>query len=315
MSVVPGSRQSAENEIKTIAHQKQRTWQCARRAFAWVEAVKVAEKSGKPVVTPQLAARKSARRLRQRAQQNTKQKQQPASAEPAGTRRNRSSGSMRGSTRDEGFVGLPTNVDARTVLSPTGDLYHGLRFGYAEAHLIPRAPGDCLTAEWPTLVEIYSHDSKKCCWDRYRDVDSDQCLRLDCRPFYDPDHTDHDGRHRDVQAGLLQHKKNKQDCVLGMCKQVRTHLRTHAGRRCAIAFWCNKGKHRSVGCAELFYAILSTEPWARAQAYNGADIICEHISLDHHKHGHLGCPGCEKISPYLNPNLLAARQVWDRTAP
>jgi hypothetical protein len=297
--------------MNTIAHQQQRTLQGARRAWEWFDAFKVAEKYGKPVVTPAGVANKSARRLRQRAQQNTKKEQQPASAEPAGTKRNRSSDSMRGSSRDEGFVGLPTNVDALWI---SGDTLHGIRCGgYAEAHLRPPAPGKCLIGEWPTLVEIYSHDNKKCCWDN--DLCCEQCLRLDVHAFYDPDHTDHDGRHRDLQAGLLQHKNNKQDCVLDMCKQVVTHLRKHAGRPCAIAFWCNNGKHRSVGCAELFYAILSTEPWARAHTSNGADIICEHISLDTHKHCHLGCPGCQKFPPYLNPNLLAARQVWDRTAP
>jgi hypothetical protein len=286
---------------KTIANQHQRTLQGSRRAWEWFTAAKKSEESGKPVVTPAGPAKKTARRLRQRAQQLTKKGQQPASAKPAGTKDNRNSDSMRGSSGDEV---LP---DAPWI---SGDKLHGILCGgYTECRLRPPAPGDFLIDEWPKVVEIYSHDNKKkCCWDN--DLCCEQCLRLDCRPFYDPDHTDHDGRHRDVQAGLLQHKKN----IFEMCQLVVTHLRKHAGRRCAIAFWCNRGKHRSVGCAELFYAILSTESWARALAYNGADIYCEHISLETHKHGHLGCPGCKQISPFFNPNLLAARQVWDRAA-
>jgi hypothetical protein len=162
------------------------------------------------------------------------------------------------------------------------------------------------------MVELYSHDKRTCCWDN--NVDMPELLRLDCRPFFDPVLSDHDGRHQNVQAGLLLHNKNKVDCFLVMCKRVAGWMRKHGGRNCSIAFWCNTAKHRSVGCAELFYAILSTEPWARARHCNGADIYCQHISLETHKLGHLGCPECQKIAPDLNPNLLAARQVWDRAA-
>ena len=86
---------------------------------------------------------------------------------------------------------------------------------------------------------------------------------------------------------------------------------------CVIRFWCNRGKHRSVGCAELFNAILSTEKWAMAMAGpEGAKVILEHISLDVHKHGcRHGCYDCQPKSPFFNPNLLGARAVWDRSEP
>eukprot|EP00972_Heterocapsa_arctica_P044124 6513080-Heterocapsa_arctica.AAC.1 len=84
--------------------------------------------------------------------------------------------------------------------------------------LPPPSPDYCVIGEWPKQIEVFSHDKNPCCWNTYRDAESEKwCLRLDCRPFYDPDHHDHDGRHRDVQAGLLQNKKNKKDCFLDMC--------------------------------------------------------------------------------------------------
>eukprot|EP00972_Heterocapsa_arctica_P085026 12529778-Heterocapsa_arctica.AAC.1 len=59
-------------------------------------------------------------------------------------------------------------------------------------------PSHRLIDEWPAQVEIYSHDREVCCWDRHRNVDSEKwCLRLECRPLYDPDRTDHDGRHQE----------------------------------------------------------------------------------------------------------------------
>jgi hypothetical protein len=309
-----GCRQSAAKEFKTIENQKQRTWQGARRAFEWVDALKVAEESGKPVVTPALAAKKSARRLWQRAKKNAQQMeqedQQPASAEPAGTSNWRrstsartSSGnsgwqsggegqegtSRRGSGWEEVFVGSPTKVEG---LSARQDSIYN----------------------WPKSITVYSHDRhSECCWNKYREMDNEPCLRLDCRPLFDPRaKTHHDGRHQDVQAGLLQHKKNAPDCFLNMCKAVRVHLRVHAGRHCSIAFWCNHGKHRSVGCAELFYAILSNEAWARAAApLNGCQTFIEHISLDHHRHEHKHCADCCDKNPYDNPNLKAARKMWE----
>jgi hypothetical protein len=102
----------------------------------------------------------------------------------------------------------------------------------------PSSRGYCVISEWPKKVEIFSHDSGECCWNQHRDVKSEKsCLRLDCRPLYDPVHIAHDGRHADVQAGLLQHKQNKKDCFLDMCTKVRAHPRM--GRCCSIAFWCN----------------------------------------------------------------------------
>ncbi len=118
-----------------------------------------------------------------------KKEQQPASAEPAGTKRNRSSDSMRKSSRDKGFVGSPTNVYS-------GDTLHEGCVGSPT-----NAPGHkpFRIDDWPLLVEIYSHDKNECCWYTYCDRDSEPwCLRLDCRPLYDPNaNTNHDGRHPD----------------------------------------------------------------------------------------------------------------------
>jgi hypothetical protein len=151
----------------------------------------------------------------------------------------------------------------------------------------------------------------------HEEMDQKSCIRLDCRPLYDPNaKTKHDGRHPDVQAGLLQHNANAPDCFLDMCKAVRVHLRKHAGRHCYIAFWCNSGKHRSVGCAELFNAILSTQAWARASTWpgKGCELYIEHISLDHHMQAHKGCADCCDKNPYENPHIQAAQKMWELSA-
>jgi hypothetical protein len=141
------------------------------------------------------------------------------------------------------------------------------------------------------------------------------CLHLDCRPLFDPIKTKHDGRHPGVQAGLLQHKKNAADCFLNLCKEVRVHLRQYAGLHCSIAFWCNQGKHRSVGCAELFNAILCTQKWAKGFGRPGCELCIEHISLAyHHKQSHKGCADCCENNPHENPNIEAAQNMWERSA-
>jgi hypothetical protein len=328
-------RESPDDDPRTVDHQAQRSSQRARRAFEWVEAGRVALATGKPVVTPKLAAHKSARRAWQRANQKQQQEgQQPAAsaAPPASSRRSSSvrtrsgnskshmertpSGdlhSRRGSAWDEGFVGLPTKVDAR-------DEFEGFAACSTKGLSARRqinTPGYSIIDDWPKHIDIYSHDSKtECCWYKYCVDDVKQrCLRVDCRKLYDPYNHSHDGRHQDVQAGLLQYKEGA--VVINMCTEVRKHLRANAGKRCCIAFWCNRGKHRSVGCAELFTAILSTEPWARAAAgQNGCPIYIEHISLAEHNHGcRSRCRDCCAKSPFLNQHLLAARALWDRTKP
>ncbi len=89
---------SAAKQNKLIENQKQRAIQGARRGYEWAEAITDAEANDRDVVTPPLAAAKSARRLWQRAKSHAKEikaaegqneqarsQRGPASAEPAGT--------------------------------------------------------------------------------------------------------------------------------------------------------------------------------------------------------------------------------------
>eukprot|EP00972_Heterocapsa_arctica_P114797 16444371-Heterocapsa_arctica.AAC.1 len=72
--------------------------------------------------------------------------------------------SRRGSAWDEGFVGLPTNVDARdefegfAACSPRPAL--GTKVLSACRQI--NTPGYCLIDEWPKQVEIDSHDKNAC---------------------------------------------------------------------------------------------------------------------------------------------------------
>jgi hypothetical protein len=279
------------------------------------------------VVTPPLAATKSARRCWQRAQQNARmyaaaecQNEQarsqrgPASAEPAGTSNWRRSTSARNSSWDIGLQsGGEWQEDGEGQEDSIADWH-----GFDGKECIPRGWDPHSINFWPTSITVYSHDRhSECCWHMREEMDQKSCIRLDCRPLYDPNaRTKHDGRHPDVQAGLLRHKKNAPECFLDMCKAVRVHLRKHAGRHCSIAFWCNRGKHRSVGCAELFNAILCTQKWASAAINKGCELYLEHLSLDYHKHAcaQKGCEDCCDKNPYDNPHIQAAQKMWELSA-
>jgi hypothetical protein len=299
--------------MNKVENQLYRAIQCATRADQWDKAKQLASRNGNRVVTPVPIANKSARRVAQRAKAAAKkeqllQSQGPASARSAPAVLSRSQGPVK---RNRSSETIRKSSRARNR-SPSSSYTSSVRASSSSSYTT-NAPGrHPWLNNWPRMVELYSHDKRLCCWDN--NVDMPELLRLDCRPFFDPVLSDHDGRHQSVQAGLLLHNKNKVDCFLDMCKRVAGWMRKHGGRNCAIAFWCDTAKHRSVGCAELFYAILSTEPWARRRHSDGADIYCQHISLETHKLGHLGCPECQNIAPDLNPNLLAARHVWDRAA-
>jgi hypothetical protein len=331
-----------DDNPKKVENQSQRFHQAAMRANEWVDAADVSLKTGEPIKTPPMAATKSARRAWQRAKaggagagQDGHDGQPAASPrcrsrsnheEPETTRRGNSkqwyagySASQQYTADDwaawqetQWYVGSPSNVDAR-------DEFEGYAKGSSAGRQIntPRLILD----DWPKQIEIYSHDRHPdCCWNKYcKPEDERRCLRIDVRAFYDPHNHEHDGRHQAVQKQLLctDHTQCAPKRFIEICRQVRKHLRAHAGGKCVITFWCNRGKHRSVGCAELFNAILSTERWAMAMAGpEGAKVILEHISLDVHKHGcKHGCNECQPKSPYLNPNLLGARAVWDRSEP
>jgi hypothetical protein len=76
----------------------------------------------------------------------------------------------------------------------------------------------------------------------------------------------------DVQAcGEVAYLYN---CILGQ------HLRANHGETCGISFFCNHGKHRSVGCAELFNTILSTEPWVKAIKHDGRNASVQSTMLE-----------------------------------
>jgi hypothetical protein len=327
-----------DDNPRRVENQSQRFRQAAMRAREWVDAADVSLKTGMPMKTPPMAATKSARRAWQRAKgkqgEQDGQDGQPAASprcrsrstheEPETTRRGNSkqwyagySASQQYTADDwaawqatQWYVGSPSNVDAR-------DEFEGYAKGSSEGRQIntPRLILD----DWPKQVEIYSHDGQ-CCWDKFcKPGDQRHCLRIDVRDFYDPHNHEHDGQHRAVQKQLLNtdYTQKAPTRFIEICTQVRQHLRDHAKGNCVIRFWCNRGKHRSVGCAELFNAILSTEKWAMAMAGpEGAKVILEDISLDVHKHGcKHGCNECQAKSPYLNPNLLGARAVWDRSEP
>ena len=331
-----------DDDPRRVDNQSQRSWQAAMRAREWIDAANVSLKTGAPMKTPPMAANKSARRAWQRAKgkqgEQDGQDGQPAAStrgrsrstheEQATTRRGNSKQGYAGCSATQRyaddwqgyaawqatqrFVGSPTYVDARDEFK-----------GYAKGLSAGRQSNTprLILDDWPKQIEIYSHDRHPdCCWNKYcKQEDEHRCLRIDCRDFYDPHNHEHDGRHQAVQKQLLctDHTQPAPKRFIEICRQVRKHLRANAGRKCVITFWCNRGKHRSVGCAELFNSILSTEKWAIAEAGpDGCLVILEHISLDEHRHGcRTQCNDCQAKSPYLNPNLLGARAVWDRSEP
>ena len=113
-------------------------------------------------------------------------------------------------------------------------------------------------------------------------------LSIDVRWFYDPHAGElkkHDGRHPDIMEVLARHKDFLK-CILKPCKR---HLEEHCGGRASIAFFCNRGKHRSMAAAELLERTPNDLPMAGASN----DIIkdTEHISLLRHRM-HCRCGVC-----------------------
>ena len=151
---------------------------------------------------------------------------------------------------------------------------------------------------WPERVYIYSHD-RSCCWEY---AERPNLLRIDVREFRDPP-TSHDGRHPEVQRRIVA----KTYPFLLLCAKVHRHLKAHKGTTCAVAFFCNRGRHRSVACAELLFGVLGgVESMARCY------LELNHLSLPWHCLG-CRCRNCDdaRSTPAV---LEAARAVWDRAA-
>lgn len=155
------------------------------------------------------------------------------------------------------------------------------------------SPAPIVRHEWPQLVEVYSHD-KSCCYEYVR---GPNLARFDVREFRDSP-SNHDGRHYGIQESLL----CKEYKFLMLCSRVKAHMRRHRGDRCSLAFYCNRGKHRSVAVAEIMFSLVSSL----------ADCEIEHVSLDYHKHG-CNCGACSRqmVTRTVHERALT---IWNRAA-
>ena len=110
------------------------------------------------------------------------------------------------------------------------------------------------STKWPKHLGIFSHGSDandlRSAEERLsHGFNREHRLSIDVRRFYDPHAGElrkHDGRHPDIMEALDTHKDFLKE-VLTPCM----HLEQRRGGRASIAFFCNRGKHRSVAAAEL----------------------------------------------------------------
>ena len=132
-------------------------------------------------------------------------------------------------------------------------------------------------------VSVLSHDKNVCCWPEGCD------MQIDVRELFKDRATTCDGRSFGVQQRLLQ----KEQSFAWLCRHVRTGMATHTGGAFTVAFWCNRGKHRSVASAELFAQIFLAM---------GLDVSVRHVSIVNHGHG-CRCIECGKPCQF-GPELL-----------
>ena len=110
----------------------------------------------------------------------------------------------------------------------------------------------------------------------------------DCRRFYDPyGETRHVGWHPKVMEQLSDHRKFKpflKDVRGRVAETRRDHDATTAP---VLAFWCNKGRHRSVASGSLVRECL-----VRA----GYQVWSLHLTKDTWHRGTCGGDGCPECS-------------------
>ncbi len=149
-------------------------------------------------------------------------------------------------------------------------------------------------------MTIYSHD-ESCCWYDAIPflVDAGTVgVHIKCKRFYDKPFGSHDGRHHQVQAGLLEWREHFRD----VAREVRRALDRARGRpRLSLGFWCSKGRHRSVGCAELWAFIL----WLLGEHVT----MVRHVSLEAHCERRCGCSTCRFANTAEHAEVRQA--AWD----
>jgi hypothetical protein len=133
-------------------------------------------------------------------------------------------------------------------------------------------------------VTVVSHDNSCCFAD-------DGGTHIDVRIFRDPPSL-HDGRNEEVWRKLFgSHPKE----FAALCLRVKEILRSQDLDRFRLQFYCNGGKHRSVGCAEVFAGIL--------RAFR-IEVVVEHKSLYWHPRRCCDCGVCGVAPIYISDDVV-----------
>jgi hypothetical protein len=121
-------------------------------------------------------------------------------------------------------------------------------------------------------------------------------LYVDCRSLF-PHDPEHSKKLKSAKAcdgfnGFVQHELASVPAFGVLCRMIKDHLRKcaeAAARNAAAAddpvliyFWCNQGRHRSVGCGELIHFILNRDRFT-------SSCTVEHRTLSSSKRGPCGC--------------------------
>ena len=129
--------------------------------------------------------------------------------------------------------------------------------------------------------------------------DPDACFHQFCVLNFSDPHAgnlrSHDGRNLRIAERLL----NKEDQFRKLVRSVKFHLLNFDEDKSEIAFWCNKGRHRSVACAVLFQMML-------AKDYH---VEVTHKSLTRHSDRQCSCWQCNN-EPFPLALIQRAERVW-----
>ena len=134
-------------------------------------------------------------------------------------------------------------------------------------------------------VYVISHDCEPCCCD-----ETDDETRIWVADLFWDKRTICDGRNPGVQERLL---STHRDNFASLCNTVFRVLTDQPDDVCWLSFVCRRGKHRSVACACLFWAILDTM---------GIDTEVCHKSMRKHERW-CTCATCNATAPHESARL------------
>ncbi len=113
------------------------------------------------------------------------------------------------------------------------------------------------------------------------------------------DRQGHVGMHERIQAACVGHPRFTG--IAARLQEIQEWMRRSTSEKCAVAFWCNAGEHRSVACCELFAR------WWRKKYLS--PVPTAHLCRN--QWGRRGCGGCQACH-HWSPAIVGTDEEFAR---